>query len=289
MAVWIGYHGDDLDGHCSGAIVRHAVSQEGQACQMLPLSYGKPYDWPFSQDDEVYFVDWAPAYEVLEQLRDTVRRVVVIDHHKTTRVPPGVVAVLPEAGQTLAACELAAMHFWNRVPELVQLVGVYDTWRREEPQWSSLVLPVQYGLRLETTDPRTEEGMDFWLRAWDDPAAVLRLQARGEPVLAYIRQADSRRMQRSFAATFEGLRALAHIGDGGGSNAFASVWSPERYDLMLSVLWSGTAWVVSLYTDHPGMDLTPLAKKYGGGGHAQACGFVLPADKLWEVVQRVQS
>lgn len=34
-------------------------------------------------------------------------------------------------------------------------------------------------------------------------------------------------------------------------------------------------WTISLYTTHDDVDCGAIAKKYGGGGHRQASGFII--------------
>ena len=39
-------------------------------------------------------------------------------------------------------------------------------------------------------------------------------------------------------------------------------------------------WIVSLYTTHHNVNILAIANKYGGGGHAKACGFSLAKDEI---------
>jgi len=66
------------------------------------------------------------------------------------------------------------------------------------------------------------------------------------------------------------------------SQSFEGAWDPERHDVMVAFAKMATGkWKVSLYTDKPTVNCGGIAKTFGGGGHAQAAGFV--CDKLpWE-------
>jgi hypothetical protein len=80
-------------------------------------------------------------------------------------------------------------------------------------------------------------------------------------------------LQNAFEFTFEGLRALALIGSGVGSGQFDSRFDPAEHDIMMSINnIRNEHWRVSMYTTKD-LDLSVLAKKWGGGGHARACGF----------------
>lgn len=42
---------------------------------------------------------------------------------------------------------------------------------------------------------------------------------------------------------------------------------------MMPFVFTGKKWVFSIYSTHPEIDCSVLAKKYGGGGHKGAAGF----------------
>lgn len=277
------FHSRDLDGHCSGAIVRRwllkAATRPGEI-RMHPIDYGD--EFPFAdlrRGDKVWMVDWClQPVEGFDQLVAQGVDVVLIDHHKTS---------LPLAGRfrgvisaDRAACELAHTHLFGHCPRVVELLGKYDSWRKDD-EWETEVLPFQYGMRMQSTDPSTDEGMGTWnlLLRWPLDVSVAlesvnQIQADGRMLMRYEAKKNAELMaKRAFPMQFEGLRAIACIGSGYGSQAFASVWDPAKYDLMVSISnVKGQRWDVSLYTEKD-LDLSPLAKKRGGGGHAKACGF----------------
>jgi nanoRNase/pAp phosphatase (c-di-AMP/oligoRNAs hydrolase) len=43
-----------------------------------------------------------------------------------------------------------------------------------------------------------------------------------------------------------------------------------------------TKWVVFLYTDKENVDVSNIAKNYGGGGHRSAAGFSAKKFPFWE-------
>lgn len=288
------YHSADLDGHCSGALVRLYLEQLRQPFTMHGIDYGDEFPMKdLQQGDVVWMVDW--SLQPVERFDDLDARrveVVLIDHHKTS---------LPLAGRyagrvdvSLAACELTAAYLgWVRIIDgvvagssfgnheawtAVRLLGAYDAWRRDE-FWESSVLPYQYGLRTLATDPATEQGIATWNDVLLEPTpgawTLDEVKYRGEVVLDYQRKADAKKMERAFECEFQGMSALVLVGAKAGSQVFASRWDPSRHDLMVSISHDGqnALWSVSLYTEKPGLDLSPIAQQFGGGGHAQACGF----------------
>ena len=55
-----------------------------------------------------------------------------------------------------------------------------------------------------------------------------------------------------------------------GSEAFGEKF--KQYPLCLSFVYMGNKWTVGLYSET--IDVSVIAKKYGGGGHTGAAGFV---------------
>jgi oligoribonuclease NrnB/cAMP/cGMP phosphodiesterase (DHH superfamily) len=75
-----------------------------------------------------------------------------------------------------------------------------------------------------------------------------------------------------FELEFEGYKAIACNAGAVSSQLFDSV--ANKYDLLIPFVFDGKKWTVSLYTKRNHIDVAELAKKYGGGGHKQAAGFV---------------
>src|SRR5574343_711335 len=76
------YHSADLDGHCSGAIVKHFVPE----AIMHPINYGDEFPWDkIEPDDTVYMVDFClQPFEEMESLIVALgKRFIWIDHHAT--------------------------------------------------------------------------------------------------------------------------------------------------------------------------------------------------------------
>lgn len=291
------YHAADLDGHCSGSLVRLYLEYLGQPLVLHGIDYGDAFPMDdLQQGDVVWMVDWSlQPVERFAELDAIGVEVVLIDHHKTSLPLAGRYAGKVETSR--AACELTAEYLgWVRFQDgmlagnsfgnqeawtAVQLLGAYDAWRRDE-FWESSVLPYQYGLRTIPTDPATEDGIATWRDILLEPIpgawSIDEVKYRGEVVLGYQRQADAKKMERAFECPFRGMSALVLVGAKAGSQVFASRWNQSRHDLMMSVSHDGPngLWSVSLYTEKPGLDLSPIAQQFGGGGHAQACGFHVP-------------
>lgn len=117
---------------------------------------------------EVYMVDFSlqPCSEMSRLAKLT--HLTWIDHHKTALDAAMGLEVLGYQTAYLAACELTWLWFSRvpgdrylvrgvapteeqlaRIPSAVHLLGAYDSWRKEDPEWDSKILPFQYGMRCE--------------------------------------------------------------------------------------------------------------------------------------------
>lgn len=204
-----------------------------------------------------------------------------IDHHKTAieRNPASIAGIRIDG---VAACRLTWQWFYGwryaqlqdyvlrRVDEplAVQLAGEYDIWDKRDPR----VDRFQHGLRSRDLSPIWSDLLACGGRGF---AAVEGLLVAGAAVeYARTRENESIIRHQGFTVDFEGHRFLALNTARSNSLAFLAGLKAE-HEGCLSFNWTGTDWRVSLYgvPSRPEIDFTPIAQKYGGGGHRQACGF----------------
>lgn len=282
------YHSADLDGHCSGAIVKHRFPE----CEMHGINYGDPFPWELlekcDQAARVYMVDFA-----LQPFGDMARlasacELTWIDHHKSAIIEweehnrPVPYAVLDN---TKAACELTWCELFpnQNMPEAVYLLGRYDIWKHQEVQGA---LEFQYGMRTFADTWPDSLGMEIWENLfsgqWTD-----KIINDGVTILQYERNQNTK-FARAFAfeCELDGLKCIAVNKGFTNSLIFTSVYDPSKHDAMLSFCWRGGKWTVSLYSDKPEIDCSIICKARGGGGHKGAAGYqcqeldFLPGGKL---------
>lgn len=276
---YIFYHGSDLDGACSGAIM-------DRYCHNARM-YAWEYNYPFPEDfhptkeDTVYFVDCSTnPYDRITELAK-LTNVIMIDHHKT--FIEFAEKNIPEETRShwvLDTSKSGCMLCWEYafpntpMPRAVWLLGNYDIWNRtDEERWQNLIMPFQMGMRGTKVDsPIWEE-----LFSNNDQSAFYSIMERGGFVYDYMMASNASAVRKhAFETTFEGYKALACNTHNFSSQTYESLWDANKYDLMFSYCHSkGKEYWVSLYTTKPGMDVSGLAVKYGGGGHPQAAGFTV--------------
>jgi hypothetical protein len=158
------YHKADLDGVCSAAIVKHFVPE----CELHGMDYGDEFPWdrvmptvgvsdPASVGEyprTVCMVDFSLGLDDMTRLAEAAE-LVWIDHHKTAIealcVPGGPRFKYYNCRSSYAACELTWESLRHSVdeaiPEAVRLLGAYDSWRKDDPDWDTKIMPFQYGMR----------------------------------------------------------------------------------------------------------------------------------------------
>lgn len=166
MAIRVFYHNQDLDGHCSGAIVKYRFPE----AVMYPINYGDPFAWDeIAADDDVYMVDFAlQPFQEMIALFNRVPKLVWIDHHSQvindfkdynrqciardhSYVSPNGIR-----DTTKAACELTWEYLFpdRPVPLAVKLLSLYDSWTYQGHELEDMVLPFQMRMRMEELDPK---------------------------------------------------------------------------------------------------------------------------------------
>jgi oligoribonuclease NrnB/cAMP/cGMP phosphodiesterase (DHH superfamily) len=268
------YHRADLDGICSAAIVKKFDPD----VQLIGVDYGdKHTPLPHAICERVYMVDFSlQPIERMVALVDLVGRdrFVWIDHHKSAieeakRVGLDMLRGIREVG--LAGCELTWQYFaGGPIPIAVKLLGRYDVW---DLNYSVNVLPFQYAMRMEAETPTSS----IWEPLLNGGAITRELRQmleQGLAILRYVKADDKKYLAAcGFSTTLDDLTAIA-LNRLAGSQAFEGNYDPTTHDLMIAFVRQNRRWKVSLFSTKPEVDCSALAKKYGGGGHKGAAGFV---------------
>jgi hypothetical protein len=157
-------------------------------------------------------------------------------------------------------------------PLAVRLAGEYDIWDKRDPDAELF----QHGLRSEPLDD-VDWSVLLSDSAWHPGGynIVIRLLGNGK-VLQYAKTQENASIIKDIGFTFifEGLVFLACNHARYNSFLFTAGLRPE-HDACFGFKWTGKDWSVSLY-HAPGKehhDLSLIAVKYNGGGHAGACGY----------------
>ena len=267
------YH-NDLDGKCSAALVYNEMKNKfSREVELCPVNYGEAFPWGSIGDGEdVWMVDFSlqPFSDMIKL--SNVAKLTWIDHHKTAieAYTQSKTTIRGIQRNGIGACQLVFdyIHPNIAVPDAVRLLAEYDVWNHKDPR----CLPFQYGMRLRDLSPEDNRWAIIFA-APADSAAITDTVATGDTILNFIKQDNRVRAGAAcFDLNFEGLHFLAANQGPCNSQLFDSLIKPE-HDAVLAFYWARDKWRVSMYTSKEGVDVSPIAKKYGGGGHAGAAGF----------------
>lgn len=324
MNIAIIYHDADFDGKLSNEVCRYHLTglhpdanvhsygwDYGRTLPLLiPLAEVLPnktaVDW--EDYDEIYIVDLSvDALMERPELRD---KIIWIDHHKSAIERWSARGLKGYRIDGVAACRLCWQWFTARPlnlpqirdyidrkvvePTMIRLVGEYDVWDHRDPDAKAL----QFGLRALSDDGLA--GLIHYQLACGPKDVVDRLYLQpaleqGRAIKAYCdRQNDEYSASCSHTIRFEGLNFCAlNIGQRGNSDLMRGGITPDHQALFAwrHVGLGNNPIYVSLYhaPGHEDLDLSEIAKRWGGGGHRGACGFRITLAQLDDILTGVQA
>jgi len=270
-------HHNDLDGECSAAIILHAFPE--QKIELMPMDYKD--DFPFQRigkNEEVWIVDFSlQGKGQWERLLAITEQVVWIDHHKTALASEG-----PQQAQDglrkdgEAACLLTwkFVHPHQDIPYPVRLVSDYDIWAKLLPETDDF----HFGMEGMDTAPDAP----IWKSLFEDYRTLVEeIVEKGK--LIHKRNAKENQSyleSYGFETIFEGFNCIACNKGMAGSGLFDSA-KDKDYDIMIPFVFDGRQYTVSLFSTKDHIDVSTIAKKYGGGGHKGAAGFQCEVLPFW--------
>jgi len=270
------YHVKDLDGQCSGAIVKKVFPE----CKLIGLDYGDPFPWEeVGKNDEVIMVDYClEPFENMIKLHGSCKKLIWIDHHSSqieAYEQSGKVFSFAYLSSDLAACELVWKYFYTdlNVPKGVIMLGRYDVWDHKDPS----VLPYEYGMKALIRGVEDKN----WEKVFSDDSFHFDETCRlGGYIMRYLGKLSKWVMRFSFTMEWEGVRFICLNTPVTGSKQFDCVFDSNKHDGYMCFFYDGdhNNWQVHMYTEKKEFDLSKIAVKHGGGGHSNACGF--KCDKL---------
>jgi oligoribonuclease NrnB/cAMP/cGMP phosphodiesterase (DHH superfamily) len=259
------YHGNCADGFGAAWAVRHAL---GNGVEFYPGVY--QHEPPDVKDREVVMVDFSYKRPVLEKMINEAKSVTVIDHHKTAKddlLPLMMTGVLAGQFDTEKSGAMLAWEWFNpgkEPPALIRHIQDRDLWKFElegTREIQAAVFSYPY---------------DF--QVWDKLMAM-------EP--QELRKDGAAIERKHFKDIREFIQVAAWRMDLAGYNIptlnAPYFWSSDAGHIMAenepfaACYWdSPDGLVFSLRSTDKGVDVSEIAKQYGGGGHRNASGFKVP-------------
>ena len=258
------YHKSDMDGKCSGAIVKYIFSD----VKLIPFDYGYDIDWSLiDKDTIVIMTDISVPKEDMVRLKKESKQFIWIDHHisKINELKDIKFDGLQVNG--IAACVLTWNFFMNdnTQPIAVRLLGDYDVWNLNQK-----VLHMQYGIRQYDCDP---ENRIFWKDVFENNLTKEIIE-KGKIIYKYITKTYKQEINSiGFITELCEYKVLAANKSHVSSLFFEDHPEVNNVDILMTFSWNGKSWKVSMYTEKDNIDVSKICYKFGGGGHKKAAGF----------------
>lgn len=257
------YHKGCLDGF-AGAYA--AWKKFGSRADYIGLEHQEPVPSGL-KSKTIYFVDFCYPAPIMKKIIAANKKIIVLDHHKSQEEA---IFLASEYRYRLdnSGCVIAWQYFHpnTQVPYLLEVIQDNDLFIFHNPETHILVASLQYAEQTFKEFDRiakvlqTKRGRNEMLR----DGTVLN-NAEGTMI--------ARLVERAEKVVFEGYTVYA-------------VNTPFFYSQIANVISRvkkvpfGITWFyregklqVSLRTWKKGVDVSEIAKKYGGGGHRNAAGF----------------
>uniref|UniRef100_A0A6H1ZBS6 Putative DHH phosphatase family protein n=1 Tax=viral metagenome TaxID=1070528 RepID=A0A6H1ZBS6_9ZZZZ len=266
------YYHNDLDGRCAGSIVYNFIDEllrKAENLEMIEIDYKDNINVDvIEKDEQLYIVDFSFKPEVMEKVLQKTNNIIWIDHHKTAdeyKYSQEIKGLRITENKKYSGCELTWMFFYpnEKIPTFVKLIGDRDKWAWKFGRETALF---NQGIKICPHQPQD--------KIWDELFDVERVRRIQEDGIICEKFRDSFCKDYvdsyGFETEFEGHKCFALGIYMFGSEAFGKRFN--QYDICLSFVYLGDKWTIGLYSEK--IDVSVIAKKYGGGGHKGASGFV---------------
>lgn len=265
------YHGNCADGFAGTWVVRRALGAETDFHAGV---YQRPP--PDVAGRDVVLVDFSYKRAVMEKIVTEARSVLVLDHHKSARDD---LTGLPRAEVVFDMARAGSMIAWDYYnpgvppPQLLRHIEDRDLWRFALPG----ARQIQAGV---FSYPYTFDLYDAWM-AGDEISqsnAIKDLDADGKAI-----------ERKHFKDIDELLGVVQRRMLIGGynvpiANLPYTLVSDAAHKMAQGEAFAGCYWdgpkgrIFGLRSTDVGVDVSEIAKQYGGGGHRAAAGFSVPFD-----------
>jgi len=273
------YHKNCNDGF--GAAFAHWYwNTKAQHTEYVPMQYGEEIPACIKAESDVIFLDFALTLEATTQLCNRVKSVTVIDHHKTSLVLQDL--HLPNFNLVHDIGKSGAVLTWNCFahttngqrpipPLLLQYVQDRDLWQFKYPDCKAFHLALS----------SFSKDFECWLDLLEEQN-LQELIDKGVAMLTFQKAVLSSLMRDAYIGTIQGEMVFMANCPPILSSDMADLIFTEYPKAKVACVFSITGNYVkyslrnnNALPKHDWVDVSALAEKYNGGGHASAAGFSL--------------
>lgn len=285
MKTIVFYHADCNDGFAAATVAWMALGDHDVT--YVPINYKDEIDVAQLTDADVFILDFSFPVQTLGQILEVANRVVWLDHHKSALEDwLGREPVEGHAGRieitdrhhfrldlTKSGAGLAWEYFFpaDPMPTLIALIQDRDLWKFELPQSRAAYFAL--GQR--------DRSFAAWARLIRRPEELHYELLNGGAIEAY----HDTQLRQMLAATTR--RITLNDIDGLCANLPPMFASDAGHALAKESGTFGLTWyattdarIACSLRSIGDFDVSALARLFGGGGHKNAAGFILPGDQI---------
>jgi len=265
------YHGNCQDGFTAA----WAIWKVHPDWEFYPAKHGDPP--PDVTGRVVYMVDFSYKQPVIEEMLTKAEKIVILDHHKTAMndlnslaiiYPPDELEVWFDMEKSGARLAWEYFHPEKDIPQLVLYVEDRDLWRFKRGDTKAItayLFAQDYDFSGWTV---FADYIEETLSQHDEcvTAGQAILDAKAKDTLELL--ANKFRYVIGGHEVWTVNLPYTFSSDAGNILAKGEPFGSTYY-------YDGEGYVFSLRSDENGLDVSEIAKQYGGGGHKHAAGFKL--------------
>jgi len=261
------YHGNCQDGFTAA----WAVWVAHPDWDFYPAKHGDPPP-DLTGRETIYMVDFSYKRPVILEMATPERSIVILDHHKTAQAGlvdlPSNVSVTFDMDKSGARLAWEAFHPEEMIPIIVKRVEDRDLWRfrySDTKAISAYIFSQDYDF----------EGWNFIAKMLEDKHDLEEIEGYGNVLLQKQAKDTAELLANKFKIVIGGHEVwtcnlpYTFSSDAGNILAQGEPFGSTFY------LDGGFAHF-SLRSTEDGLDVSEIAKSYGGGGHQHAAGFKTP-------------
>ena len=266
------YHIADHDGKGSAAIVKSVYPE----IELMGLNHDMEIDYEeIEKHDKIVVCDISLPVDYMFKLSQE-KDFVWIDHHisvieqyenmlKAQNLEP--IKGIRRVGT--AAMILTWEYFYpnKQLPLGIKLLGLNDIFELKDKR----VRAFEYAMQAIGVNRPTDK---VWKEVIEDTMDIPSMVEKGKAILSYIRNRNFRLVRAgAFVSEFEGYTCICANIPQGYSEFYDSLDNIKDYDVMINFFMNKkNCWNLSFYTAKDNVDVSKIAEKFGGGGHAKAAG-----------------
>lgn len=249
------YHGNCGDGFCAAWLLRKVYPN----AKFIPMNYGEE-KLPDVTDEDVIIADFSFKRDIMLTMKTKAKSLRVFDHHKTAEAElKGLdfcVFDMSKSGARIVQIEFNLENHW-----LVSYTEDRDLWKWE----------LYKSKEVNAALMAYEKDFDTWdrLSKLDSLDSII---AEGAGILRYQEQVAKSHYNKPVSVKIRGHK----VNCVNATTLFSEIAGELAKDMPFGVAWfrrQDGKYQFSLRSRNEAVDVSEIAKSFGGGGHRNAAGF----------------